>query len=115
MHSFRGDWALKRRCDTSALLRSGSGGMLIPSFESDTRVCPRDRRAHMMFWLFFLMAQAVAPTQIERGEALYMDANGCASCHQLKGKGTAAGPDLKLISSLAPKAIAMAIRSTVTQ
>ncbi len=71
-----------------------------------------------MIWLapFLLYAQAAAPTQIERGEALYMDsARGCAACHALKGKGTAVGPDLRGISRLSPKAIAMAIHSTVTQ
>jgi mono/diheme cytochrome c family protein len=70
-----------------------------------------------MIWLITLLfAQAAAPTQIDRGEALFTDAErGCASCHALKGKGTAVGPDLKDISRLPPKAISMAIRSTVTQ
>jgi mono/diheme cytochrome c family protein len=62
------------------------------------------------------LAQAAVPTQIERGEALFSDgARGCAACHALKGKGTAVGPDLKDISRLSPKGIAMAVRSTVTQ
>jgi mono/diheme cytochrome c family protein len=70
-----------------------------------------------MIWaITLLFAQAAVPTQIDRGEALFADsARGCASCHALKGKGTAVGPDLKDISRLSPKAIAMAIRSTVTQ
>lgn len=70
-----------------------------------------------MIWAVALfLAQAAVPTQIERGEALFSDAaRGCASCHSLKGKGTAIGPDLKDISRLSPKAIAMGIRSTVTQ
>jgi mono/diheme cytochrome c family protein len=63
-----------------------------------------------------LLAQAAVPTQIERGEALFNDSErGCASCHALKGKGTAVGPDLRDISRVFPKGIAMAIRSTVTQ
>lgn len=70
-----------------------------------------------MIWAVMLfLAQAAVPTQIERGEALFSDpARGCTACHALKGKGTAVGPDLKDISRLSPKGIAMAIRSTVTQ
>jgi mono/diheme cytochrome c family protein len=71
--------------------------------------------AHVILFLF-LLAQTASPTQTDRGEALYMDAaNGCASCHALKGKGTAVGPDLKDMARLSPKGIAVAIRSTVTQ
>ncbi len=70
----------------------------------------------MMIWLLLFMAQSAAPSQIERGEALFMDpATGCASCHALKGKGTAVGPDLRDIARLSAKGIAMAIHSTVTQ
>jgi mono/diheme cytochrome c family protein len=70
----------------------------------------------MIIWLALLMAQAAAPSQIERGEALYFDAAlGCGNCHALKGKGTAVGPDLKGIARLSPAGIAMAVRSTVTQ
>lgn len=70
-----------------------------------------------MIWLLTLLfAQAGAPTQIDRGQALYKDADrGCVSCHALKGQGTAVGPDLKGISRLSPKAISMSLRSTVTQ
>ena len=70
-----------------------------------------------MFWpLLLMMAQSAAPTQVERGEALFMaPTNGCASCHALKGKGTAVGPDLRDVAHLTPVGIAMAIRSTVTQ
>jgi mono/diheme cytochrome c family protein len=70
-----------------------------------------------MIWVLTLfLAQAAAPTQVERGEALFNDAaRGCANCHALKGKGTAVGPDLKDIARLSPKGIAMAVRSTVTQ
>ena len=69
-----------------------------------------------MIWLALLLAQSAVPTQIERGEALFYDAaHGCGTCHMLKGKGTAIGPDLKDISHLSPKGISMAIRSTVTQ
>ncbi|HLK63094.1 MAG TPA: c-type cytochrome [Bryobacteraceae bacterium] len=75
-----------------------------------------------MFWVFLLLAQAAAPqqnavqSQIERGQALFFDAeNGCGNCHALKGKGTAVGPDLKGIARLSPAGIVTAIRSTVTQ
>jgi len=69
-----------------------------------------------MFWVILLMAQAAVPSQIERGEALYMASpDGCGTCHALKGKGTAVGPDLKPIAHISPSGIATAIRSTVTQ
>ena len=69
-----------------------------------------------MFWIVMLMAQAAVPSQTERGEALFFDAQqGCGSCHALKGKGTAVGPDLTGLGRLGPQAIAMAARSTVTQ
>ena len=69
-----------------------------------------------MVWIALLWAQAAVPSQTERGEALFFDAQkGCASCHALKGKGTAVGPDLTAIGKLPPAAIAMAARSTVTQ
>ena len=69
-----------------------------------------------MIWVVLFFAQAAAPTQIERGEAIFQDANnGCVMCHALKGKGTAVGPDLRGIARLTPKGIAMAVHSTVTQ
>jgi mono/diheme cytochrome c family protein len=69
-----------------------------------------------MVWIALLLAQAAVPSQTERGEALFFDAQrGCATCHALRGKGTAVGPDLTVIGKLPPAAIAMAARSTVTQ
>ena len=69
-----------------------------------------------MVWIALLLAQAAVPSQTERGEALFFDAEkGCANCHALKGKGTAIGPDLTGIGKLPPAAIAMAVRSTATQ
>jgi cytochrome c len=69
-----------------------------------------------MIWITLLLAQAAVPSQIERGEALFFDAqNGCSTCHALKGKGTAIGPDLTGMGKLPPQAIAMGVRSTVTQ
>ena len=69
-----------------------------------------------MFWILLFFLQSAPQTQIERGEAIFTDAtHGCVSCHALKGKGTAVGPDLKGAAHLTPPGIAMAIRSTVTQ
>jgi mono/diheme cytochrome c family protein len=69
-----------------------------------------------MFWVILLMAQAAAPTQIDRGEALFFESpGGCGACHAMKGKGTAIGPDLKAIAVVSPSGMATAIRSTVTQ
>jgi len=69
-----------------------------------------------MFWILMLFAQAAVPSQTERGEALFFNAQqGCAACHALKGKGSAVGPDLTGLGRLGPQAIAMATRSTVTQ
>jgi mono/diheme cytochrome c family protein len=69
-----------------------------------------------MIWIVLLMAQAAVPSQTDRGQAIFMDAEkGCVSCHVLKGKGTAVGPDITGIGRLAPAAIAMGVRSTATQ
>jgi mono/diheme cytochrome c family protein len=69
-----------------------------------------------MIWVLLLLAQSAAPTQIERGEAIFFgSAHNCGGCHALKGKGTAVGPDLKDISHLSPKGIGYAIRATVSQ
>jgi mono/diheme cytochrome c family protein len=69
-----------------------------------------------MLFAALLLMQSALPPQIERGQALFMDASkGCASCHALKGRGTAVGPDLKLASSLVPRAIVTMMRTTLTQ
>ncbi len=69
-----------------------------------------------MFWILLLMAQAAVPSQTDRGEALFFAADGgCGSCHALRGKGTAIGPDLRGIARVSASGIATAIRSTVTQ
>ena len=40
-----------------------------------------------MVWIFLLLAQAAVPSQTERGEALFFDAQkGCGNCHALKAK-----------------------------
>ncbi len=70
----------------------------------------------MIWTVLLLFAQAASSqTQIERGETLfYSQEKGCGGCHSLKGKGTAVGPDLRVMGKLAPAAIAMAVRSSVT-
>ena len=69
-----------------------------------------------MFWIVLMLAQASVTPQIDRGEALFFGtANGCSSCHLLKGRGTAVGPDLRGIGRLTPAAIVMAVHSTATQ
>ncbi len=69
-----------------------------------------------MLWIALWLWQAVATPQIQRGEALFFDANKrCAGCHAMKGRGTAIGPDLRTIGQLTPAAIAMAARSTSFQ
>ena len=69
-----------------------------------------------MIWVVLLLAQSAVPSQIERGEALFFESpGGCGTCHSMKGRGTAIGPDLKGVARLSPAGLAMAIRSTVTQ
>jgi mono/diheme cytochrome c family protein len=69
-----------------------------------------------MFWMVLMLAQATVSQQIDRGEALFFGtANGCSSCHLLKGRGTAVGPDLRGIGRLTPAAIVMAVHSTAAQ
>jgi mono/diheme cytochrome c family protein len=73
-----------------------------------------------MNWLAVLLlaAPAVAqeiPEQAGRGQALFFGDAKCGTCHSLKGRGTAVGPDLKNIARLSPRGVAMAVRSTRTQ
>ncbi len=69
-----------------------------------------------MFWVILLWAQSAAQQQVERGHALFLEnSRGCATCHALKGQGTAIGPDLSAMGRLSPQAIVTAVRSSVTQ
>ena len=72
-----------------------------------------------MKWLaVLLLAAPVAaqvPEQAERGQALFYGDAKCGTCHSLKGRGTAVGPDLKNIARLSPRAVAMAVRASRTQ
>jgi hypothetical protein len=59
------------------------------------------------------------PAQASRGRELFLkSAKGvpCGTCHTLGGIGTAVGPDLKKLSSLAmPRGLVMAMQLTVTE
>ena len=55
--------------------------------------------------------------QAARGKVLFFETTKgqpCATCHQMEGKGSEAGPDLKLIAALSPKGIIMAVLSSRT-
>jgi mono/diheme cytochrome c family protein len=70
-----------------------------------------------MIWLSLLLMQAAAaPTpQIERGQNLFFAENSCGACHALKGRGTAVGPDLRILGKVGVRALVTAIRATRTQ
>ena len=55
--------------------------------------------------------------QAARGKLLFFQTTkgtACGTCHQMEGKGTDAGPDLKSIAALSPKGIMIAILSSRT-
>jgi len=70
-----------------------------------------------MIWLSVLLLQAaVAPSpQIERGQTLFFAENQCGGCHTLKGRGTAVGPDLKILGRVGVRALVTAIRASRTE
>ncbi len=70
-----------------------------------------------MVWISVLLfLQAAAPTpQIGRGQTLFNAEKGCATCHALKGHGTAVGPDLRVLVRVGVRALVMAIRASRTQ
>lgn len=70
-----------------------------------------------MVWLSVLLfLQASAPTpQIERGQTLFYADKGCGGCHALKGRGTAVGPDLRILGRVGVRALVTAIRATRTE
>ena len=70
-----------------------------------------------MIWLsvsLFLQASA-ADKQIERGQALFYADTGCGTCHALKGRGTAVGPDLRVLGKVGVRALVTAIRASRTE
>jgi len=70
-----------------------------------------------MIWLsilLFLQASA-ADKQIERGQTLFLAEKGCNTCHALKGKGTAVGPDLRNLGKVGVRALVTAIRASRTE
>jgi putative heme-binding domain-containing protein len=70
-----------------------------------------------MIWLSLLLLQAAAaPTpQIARGQDLFFAQNHCGTCHTLKGRGTAVGPDLRVLGRVGVRALVTAIRATRTE
>ena len=70
-----------------------------------------------MIWLSVLLfLQASAPNpQIERGQTLFFADTGCGNCHALKGRGTAVGPDLKVLGRVGVRALVTAIRASRTE
>jgi mono/diheme cytochrome c family protein len=63
-----------------------------------------------------LLQAAAAPTpQIERGQTLFFAEKGCGTCHVLKGRGTAVGPDLRMLGKVGVRAIVTAIRASRTE
>lgn len=66
-----------------------------------------------------LQGQTPAKAQAERGKALFLKSPkglACGTCHTMAGVGTAVGPDLKQIASLAmPRGMVMAIKMTMTE
>ncbi|MGA3044002.1 MAG: c-type cytochrome [Bryobacteraceae bacterium] len=70
-----------------------------------------------MIWLSVLLfLQAAAPNpQIGRGQTLFFADNGCGTCHTLKGRGTAVGPDLRVLGKVGVRALVTAIRASRTE
>ena len=70
-----------------------------------------------MIWLSVLLfLQASAPNpQIGRGQTLFFADAGCGTCHALKGRGTAVGPDLKILGRVGVRALVTAIRASRTE
>lgn len=70
-----------------------------------------------MIWLSVLlfMQASVADKQIERGQTLFFADAGCGTCHALKGKGTAVGPDLRNLGKVGVRALVTAIRASRTE
>ena len=70
-----------------------------------------------MIWLSLLLLQAAAAPnpQIERGQTLFFAEKGCGTCHALKGRGTAIGPDVKILGRVGVRALVTAIRASRTQ
>jgi putative heme-binding domain-containing protein len=65
-----------------------------------------------------LLAQSQPITeQAARGKVLFFETTKgqpCATCHQMEGKGSEAGPDLKMIAALSPRGIIMAVLASRT-
>src|SRR5579864_8866454 len=99
---------------------NGAGQIVRPPCHA--RAHPPGRRLYYvgrisMIWLSILLFQATAGVtpQIQRGQDLFFAEKGCGTCHTLKGKGTAVGPDLKVLGRVGVRALVTAIRASRTQ
>src|SRR5689334_14274131 len=68
---------------------------------------------------FLITASAqTPPAQAVRGEQIFFETAqpmACGTCHMLNNKGTGIAPDLTRWSRMAPRAVGMAIKATVTE
>lgn len=66
----------------------------------------------------FTAAAQNPPAQAARGEQIFFETAkpmACGTCHMLNNKGAGIAPDLSRWARLAPRAIGMAIKATVTE
>jgi mono/diheme cytochrome c family protein len=71
-----------------------------------------------MIWLsllWFFQAAAAPNPQIDRGQTLFFADTGCGTCHTLKGRGKAIGPDLRILGRVGVRALVEGIRASRTQ
>jgi mono/diheme cytochrome c family protein len=70
----------------------------------------------MIFLSVLLFLQASVPNpQIERGQTLFYADTACGTCHALKGRGAAVGPDLTVLGRVGVRALVTAIRASRTE
>lgn len=73
---------------------------------------------YSLFALVPALVLAQPPSQqVQRGRELFFNSPKglpCATCHQMEGKGTPAGPELKNIAGISPRGIVTAILSSRT-
>ena len=73
----------------------------------------------MLLGVIILGAQSgPMPDQAKRGQEIFLASphagSRCATCHSMEGRGRAVGPDIRRLAGLSPKALRIAIKSTVT-
>jgi len=68
-------------------------------------------------FLFTAAAQDI-PVQAARGQVLFFETAkpiACGTCHSLAAKGTEIGPDVARWAKINPRAVAMVVKSTITE